>query len=634
MTRARIVIDAEDKTGSAFRAVGDKARGLQGQIDGIGRGFAGLGGTIATALSGFGIATFVQQTVDGLLAIKDLSEATGASIGNISALEDVARRAGSSMDDARSVLLKFNMALKDTERTKVLGAALRAIGLDADKLRQMDPAQALLETAKALDQFADDGNKARLQAELFGRNVATAAPLLKELAEAGELNATVTKEQVEQADRFNKELAQLSKNATDFSRVLLSDLLPALNTYAEKLRNLPRGADIFGKELISEAQSLRLSAAVHRIENLQTALEKDPGNRGLAAALRTARKDYDELSRAAANANEQLKATLGVPRDAGGGRGFVIPEFVKPRVPDQARPAPKAGKTRTLDDPQIGQSMRDALRAIEQTDTAKIAAVNAALDELFSLRAGGIGSGGGVDEAIERLRDELQKLDPAAKAAAASAERLKGLLAGTRQSRTEGVLGDIAFLNEQFSAGNIANAEQWADAVRAVTERLADTDTAVDKTADSMKELGLTFSSAFEDAIVSGARLSDVLHGLAQDVLRIFIRKSVTEPAGNWLAGLFGAAGFFGGARADGGPVSAGRPYLVGERGPELMVPSTSGFVVPNGASAGGASVVINQTIHAGQGVSRAEVFAAAMQAKELAKAELMQQLRRSRALA
>jgi hypothetical protein len=38
----------------------------------------------------------------------------------------------------------------------------------------------------------------------------------------------------------------------------------------------------------------------------------------------------------------------------------------------------------------------------------------------------------------------------------------------------------------------------------------------------------------------------------------------------------------FGGARADGGPVSGNTPYLVGERGPELFVPATSGKIVPN----------------------------------------------------
>jgi hypothetical protein len=37
-------------------------------------------------------------------------------------------------------------------------------------------------------------------------------------------------------------------------------------------------------------------------------------------------------------------------------------------------------------------------------------------------------------------------------------------------------------------------------------------------------------------------------------------------------------------ARALGGPVSGGQPYLVGERGPELFVPSVSGGIVPNNA--------------------------------------------------
>lgn len=40
----------------------------------------------------------------------------------------------------------------------------------------------------------------------------------------------------------------------------------------------------------------------------------------------------------------------------------------------------------------------------------------------------------------------------------------------------------------------------------------------------------------------------------------------------------------FGGARAGGGPVSGMRSYLVGERGPEMFVPATSGFIVPNSA--------------------------------------------------
>ena len=45
--------------------------------------------------------------------------------------------------------------------------------------------------------------------------------------------------------------------------------------------------------------------------------------------------------------------------------------------------------------------------------------------------------------------------------------------------------------------------------------------------------------------------------------------------------------------KALGGAVGAGRPYMVGERGPELFVPGAQGNIVPNNAM-GGANIVVN----------------------------------------
>jgi phage-related minor tail protein len=47
------------------------------------------------------------------------------------------------------------------------------------------------------------------------------------------------------------------------------------------------------------------------------------------------------------------------------------------------------------------------------------------------------------------------------------------------------------------------------------------------------------------------------------------------------LGGIFGLPG-----RATGGPVSPGAAYLVGERGPEMFVPTSSGQVMPGGQAA------------------------------------------------
>lgn len=53
--------------------------------------------------------------------------------------------------------------------------------------------------------------------------------------------------------------------------------------------------------------------------------------------------------------------------------------------------------------------------------------------------------------------------------------------------------------------------------------------------------------------------------------------------------------------RANGGPVSGGSPYIVGERGPELFVPRSSGNIVPNvalsGAGGGGMTFVYSPVI-------------------------------------
>lgn len=53
--------------------------------------------------------------------------------------------------------------------------------------------------------------------------------------------------------------------------------------------------------------------------------------------------------------------------------------------------------------------------------------------------------------------------------------------------------------------------------------------------------------------------------------------------------------------RAMGGPVTSGRPYIVGEEGPELFVPGANGQIIPNGAGAGGpTNITVNVTAPAG----------------------------------
>jgi hypothetical protein len=113
------------------------------------------------------------------------------------------------------------------------------------------------------------------------------------------------------------------------------------------------------------------------------------------------------------------------------------------------------------------------------------------------------------------------------------------------------------------------------------------------------REAGEIIAGGFEDALISGGKLSDLLSGLATDLARLLIRNSITGPLGNWLGGILGgnkgaggAGGIFGGIGkifgfANGGNPPVGVPSMVGENGPELIVPRSASTVIPNHALGG-----------------------------------------------
>mgnify|MGYP003112941095 CR=1 FL=1 len=86
----------------------------------------------------------------------------------------------------------------------------------------------------------------------------------------------------------------------------------------------------------------------------------------------------------------------------------------------------------------------------------------------------------------------------------------------------------------------------------------------VDKNKGKIKQVG------------GGALIGGAVGGIVGSIVPI-----IGTGAGAVIGGTIGGAIA---ARADGGPVMAGRPYMVGERGPELFMPNSSGMIIPNGA--------------------------------------------------
>lgn len=121
---------------------------------------------------------------------------------------------------------------------------------------------------------------------------------------------------------------------------------------------------------------------------------------------------------------------------------------------------------------------------------------------------------------------------------------------------------------------------------------------------DGLRSLNRELADAIMGAKSLGEAFSNVANQIIRDLLRIAIQRAVIAPLANMLFGggpvdlLAGTP--FGGRRASGGPIDAGKAYLVGERGPEIIVPGGAGAVIPNNRiGGGGMSVTVPVSIDA-----------------------------------
>jgi tetratricopeptide (TPR) repeat protein len=630
MSLGTLSIDIEARLARLETGMDKATRVLEQRNKRIETAFAGA----ARAASGFvaivgglGLTAFARNVLDGVDALNDFADATGTSVENASALEDVALRTGTSFETAEQALVRFNAQLSAAKPGSDAARVFEQLGLDAAKLRELDPAEALLQTAKALSQYADDGNKARLVQELFGKSVREVAPFLKDLAEAGQLNATVTTEQAKAAEAFANAIRGLQKDLSDMARTVLGEALPAVSRFLREITAAQASGGVLSRVFRWQREAVpggtdtenllanrdQLANVQGRIAAVQSRMQAGGDNQFRRDQLASLQKDAEQLA-SDMRYYERLLGITGVQ----GGRGSIVPGG-RPSVGALADAAKKGKAPAGAGVADFGsQAATDALRRLEAVDTEKIAELRDQLERLVRIGVGGDARG---FEAARQVVDELVRLDPAARAAAEAQKDLdKALDEGRRlyeQTRTpaEQLAGEIERLNKLLSIGAI----DWDTYARAQFEAQDRFDqasgaakTQTDKLADTAKDLGMTFSSAFEDAIIGGQKFSDVLKGLEQDITRILVRKLVTEPLAEGITGAIKGAGggggglgqligsLFSGFFAGGGYIPPGRWGVVGERGPEVAYGGRSGMSVQQGSS-----VVVNVQGGGGMGAGR-----------------------------
>ena len=616
----RIVITAVDQTQAAIKTAQDGFAKLGNAVSGLGISFAGL-----TALgSAAGFVGLVSNAISMAASFKDMSEKTGASVESLSALSGVARITGTDMAVVENTMIRFTKALAGgDDEAKSAGRALEALGLKAADLRNLDPGQALQVLARRLNEFSDGSGKTALAIDLLGRSGAQALPYLKDLAEAGEIHGKVTREQALAADQLEKNIRALNGTFGSLGKQLAMDVVPQLLMFSEQLL---KGREIAGGWLsaiyefgflLDPTKGLPSNLRDTRVEMAQLNAEiaagkranlQDGGSNDLSGEVRRVELLQRRLEFLKLLERQQVQSKYGGEqfldaRDLALKNGKVL----NYTSTTEKAAKPEKGLSGTFSDynDRINQAVAGAISGSAVVKSRELAAEIDALDKLFF--------DAGLDADI--YASALDKLTGATSSAGKESTRLNDLLAATPTAKLEESRRDMQLLAEALEAGRISE-EQFTEAASA---RLNLVNDHLKEARSISEQLGMTFTSAFEDAIVGGKKFSEVLNSIGQDIVRILMRKNITEPLANaigkfdWSSLLPSANGnVFAGAGIgaySGQVVSQPTLFpfasgigLMGEAGPEAILPLTrrnGKLGVEGGGGNGAPSVavnVINQT--------------------------------------
>ena len=219
-----------------------------------------------------------------------------------------------------------------------------------------------------------------------------------------------------------------------------------------------------------------------------------------------------------------------------------------------------------------------------------------------------------VKEGNDEREAQRNKDEAALRVMQSQASAQKDILDPTRELQRE-----IALVNELEKKGLLTleeaimrRAQLTAQIQNMTTQQvdgMMDTNTELTQMQRLAQDVGDTIANSFEDAIFTGQKLSTVLRQLALDLMRMLFNQMITQQLAASIGTFFGMPPLPG-FRAQGGSVNARSPYIVGEKGPELFVPGSSGAIVPNNklAAAGESGGSVNITYNIQSGVSRAEL--------------------------
>lgn len=597
----------------------------------------GAGGAVAAAG-----AFLTSRTLDAVNLADQLNKAsqrTGVAVEALSQYQYAAELSDVSNETLTASLAKLARNMDQAAQgTKEQAAAFDAIGVSVKNadgtLRSTQ--DVFDDIAVALGRLPDGATKTAIAMQLFGRAGAQLVPLLNANAdgfravrkEADGLGVTFSGELAARAEELKDNLTRLDKAGSALGITLASSIVPGLADFTTEVVKAYSESDgllrVFdalaqaGSRALRGSDQQRLGELLLQETDLEAKINKLQAdfNRGAEGKL-----VYTVRMK---SLKEELEATR---KEAEGLRAVMQPEEFGAAGAPKPKPADKsADEERRREEARVRAALEGAEAAKKRTqEEERLAAaqekyIDGLRQQFITLDDSSqkakvlaeITAGAGRNYSEETKQQALALADGLdfLKETTEVHEYLNGLVRERAQldeqitaqfdqelaSRKADIVESLQTPLEKYTASVKEllalgfEGEQLQRGIEKYRTELEKSDETARKLKDTGKELGLTFSSAAEDALVKWEGFGNLLEGLAEDIQRIFIRKTVTDPLtdflgnafSNGLSGLFGSAGGGGSSSFTGGDWSglfgnaAGGLYRVGGAGSEHPVAFTA----------------------------------------------------------
>ena len=583
--------------------------------------FGKIGATALVAAS----AAALQYADD----LADVAKANDVAIGTVLKLSNALANAGGKAGDSGKLLSSFTKFIDEAA-----GGSLQAqktasmLGVSLQDLGKLSEEELLNKVVKNLGSMEDSVTRNAKAMELFGK-AAKGVDFIA-LAEDMEKANTITKEQEQAIQQAADVYDILGQRTRDYMVLLATELGPKLVTTMDYLKDLNKTGNTFGEIFKAAFETVALAAG-HVSFVIKTLIEDFKAIGKAAVAL--FRGDFAEIG------NIYKEATERAERDRARLDVFTN-EIFNPTAPEtKGAPTVAGRKVTKARDPEAERAERERLRALQ-----KYFHELQRLDKILLDVEGKENSA--FTDSLKRIEKDEQSLK--IKNGILDIERL------SKDMRSEDIqLTKDLYLAEQKRLENIKEIEHnnlltieakeylvsQENALANATERylraqnqavkaqregtgeqgflkegakfFRDMPTDLENGAKAFQSVMGNMESALDNFVRTGKlSFKSLARSIIQDLIAIQLKASATSLFKSlfsmYAGGGFGTGNAFGnqdlgGFLADGGSASANTPYIVGERGPELFVPRSSGTVIPNHAlaGAGGTTMVTNNYINA-----------------------------------